>query len=209
MALDGDGTVYVTDYDDGRLLAVDLSAGSVRTVARVPGADGVALDGRGNAYVSTWGRGQLLEVEVRSGQVSAIADGLGSAAGVALDGTGKAYVGQKNNVLHEITVADSTKRVVATLPSTAKTTRVVLDGAGKAYATDPDSHHLCAIGLADGAHRVVATRRDPPAGAVTFDRPQGLALDKDWMYVSTKKGLLWRISQRAAQALGGVGGIIA
>ncbi|GAA1959509.1 hypothetical protein [Amycolatopsis minnesotensis] len=209
VALDGDGTAYVTDYDGARLLAVDLSNGEVRTVTSVQGADGVALDGNGKAYVSTWGHGQLVEVDLGSGQKNTVAEGLGDAAGVALDGNGKAYVGQRNNTLHEISLADGTKRVVATLPAGTKTIRVVLDGAGKAYTADPTGHRLHEIDLADGAHRVVAARRDPPAGAVTLDQPHGLALDRGWLYVSTKNGLLWRFSQHALQALGGVGGVLA
>jgi sugar lactone lactonase YvrE len=201
---DGTGTAYTTDWGGGRLLAVDLSSGSSRTVADVSGAYGVALDGTGKAYVVSWSAGQLISVDLQNGQTNTVASGLGSGiSGVALDGKGKAYVGRKDNgsSLYEVNLADGTNRLVTTLPG-ASTIRVELDDAGKAYTIDHLGGRLYEVNLADGAQRVVAT------GLGTCE---GLALDNvnGYIYVSNREGQLWQISQRAAQALGGVGKVIA
>jgi len=201
VALDGNGTAYVTDYSGSRLVAVDLFNGSSRTIASVTTAYGVALDGTGKAYVADHTGGQLIAVDLQNGQKKTITEGLGHAAGVALDGNGKAYVGQHGgSTLYEIALTDGTKRVVTTLPGGANTTRVELDGAGKAYVADHNGRRLYEVNLADGAQRVVATG---------LGTPNGLGLDSGQIYVSNHQGQLWRISQRAAQALGGVGKVVA
>jgi sugar lactone lactonase YvrE len=202
VAVDGDGTAYTTDYGGSRLLAVDLSNGSSRLVAGVPAAYGVALDGTGKAYVANWNDGQLIAVDLRSGEKTTIASGLVHASGVALDRGGKAYVGQSDGTtLYEVNLADGTTRVVTSLPG-ANTTRVALDGAGKAYVTDQAGGRLYEVGLADGAQRVVASG---------LGNPFGVALDggSAQIYVGNQQGQLWRLSQRAAQALGGIGKVVA
>ncbi|MEU9376075.1 hypothetical protein AB0D94_20185 [Streptomyces sp. NPDC048255] len=204
VRLDGQGTAYSTDYGGGRLLAVDLSSGSSRKIADVSGAYGVALDPAGKAYVASWLHGQLIAVDLPGGQKQTIATGLGQGiGGVALDGRGKAYIGQKDNggKLYEVDLADRTHRVVTSLPG-ASTIRVALDGAGRAYTIDHVNGRLYEITLADGAQRVVAT------GLGTCE---GLALDtvNGWIYVSNREGQLWQINHRAAQAMGGVGKVVA
>ncbi|MFD5157237.1 hypothetical protein ACFWMJ_04065 [Streptomyces hawaiiensis] len=84
----------------------------------------------------------------------------------------------------------------------ASTARLELDGTGKAYTIDHSGGRLYEVTLADGAQRVVAT------GLGTCE---GLALDlaNGQIYVSNRQGQLWRISHRAAQALGGVGKVVA
>ncbi|WP_042800574.1 PQQ-binding-like beta-propeller repeat protein [Streptomyces sp. C] len=200
VEVDGQGTAYTTDWAGGRLLAVNLSDGTSRKIADVPGAYGVALDAAANrAYVTNWTDGQLIAVDLPGGRKTTIATGLGQGiAGVALDGRGKAYVGQKDNgaKLYEITLAGGASRVVATLPAGARTIRVELDGAGRAYTIDHANGLLHEITLADGAHRVVAS------GLGTCE---GLALEGGWIYVSNREGQLWQIDRRAAQAPGGIG----
>ncbi|AYV25374.1 hypothetical protein EES41_01340 [Streptomyces sp. ADI95-16] len=84
----------------------------------------------------------------------------------------------------------------------ASTVRVALDGAGRAYTIDHANGRLYEIALADGAQRVVATGLGTCAG---------LALDtvSGWIYVSNYEGQLWQINSQAAQALGGVGKVVA
>ncbi len=197
----GGSTAYAADYGGARLIAVDLAAGTSRTVASVSGASGVALDGAGKAYVANWNDGQLIAVDLQSGQKATVTDGLGRATGVALDGNGKAYVGQREGgALYEIDLATRTKRVVTTL-SGAYATRVVLDGAGGAYVVDTSGGRLYLVMLADGAQRVVASGLGTPY-ALALDRGNGR------IYVSTQQGQLWRLAQRAAQALGGIGKVV-
>lgn len=204
VKVDGRGTAYTTDYGGGRLLAVDLATGTVRKVADVPGAYGVALDAAGKAYVASWHDGHLTAVGLPGGEKTTIATGLGAGiAGVALDGRGKAYVGRKDGggILHEVDLSAGTHRAVTSLAG-ASTIRVALDGAGRAYTIDHVNGRLYEITLADGAQRVVAS------GLGTCE---GLALDtvNGWIYVSNFEGQLWQINQRAAQALGGVGKVVA
>ncbi|MFD9268613.1 SMP-30/gluconolactonase/LRE family protein [Streptomyces goshikiensis] len=204
VKVDGQGTAYCTDYSGGRLLAVDLASGSSRKIADVPGAYGVALDAAGRAYVASWLHGQLIAVDLPDGQKRTITTGLGKGiGGVALDGKGKAYVGQKDGggKLYEVDLVGGTHRVVTSLAG-ASTVRVALDGAGRAYTIDHANGRLYEIALADGAQRVVATGLGTCAG---------LALDtvSGWIYVSNYEGQLWQINSQAAQALGGVGKVVA
>ncbi|MFI8274282.1 hypothetical protein ACIGBH_05100 [Streptomyces sp. NPDC085929] len=204
VKLDGTGKAYSTDYAGGRLVAVDLSSGTSSVVAGVPGAYGLALDGAGKAYVVSHSEGKLTAVDLQSGQKTTVATGLpiGTSA-VALDGKGKAYVGQKDNGgnLYEVNLADGGKRVLTNLPG-ASTIRVELTGDGRAYTLDHLNGRLYEITLADGAQRVVAS------GLATCE---GLALDtaNGQIYVSNVGGQLWQISQRATQALGGIGKVMA
>ncbi|MGW2651919.1 hypothetical protein ACWC2T_45450 [Streptomyces sp. NPDC001393] len=203
VKVDGTGTAYTTDFSGARLLAVDLSSGSSRTVASIPGAYGVALDGTGTAYVVNWSNGQLIAVDLRSGEKRTVASGLpGGISGVALDGKGKAYVGRKDGggQLYEVSLADGDNRIVTSL-SGASTIRVELDGAGKAYTLDHVGGRLYEVTLADGAQRVLAS---------ALGTCEGLALDSGngQIFVSNREGQLWQISQRAAQALGGVGKVV-
>ncbi|WP_035847655.1 Vgb family protein [Kitasatospora azatica] len=202
VAVDGNGTAYTADYGGARLVAVGLVSGSSpRSVATVAGAYGVALDGAGKAYVANWAGGQLFAVDLQTGQSQMITDGMPYASGVALDGNGKVYVGQREGgALYEVTLADRTKRVLTTLPG-ACATRVALDGAGYAYVVDSSGGRLFLVSLADGAQRVVATG---------LGSSYGLALDRGngRIYVSNREGQLWRLSQRAAVALGGIGKVV-
>ncbi|MFI6683111.1 hypothetical protein [Streptomyces sp. NPDC050485] len=203
VQLDGQGTAYATDYGGARLLAVDLSKGSSRKIADVSGAGGVGL-AAGKAYVASWADGILYAVDLPGGQKTTIVSGMGQGiGGVALDGRGKAYVGRKDNggQLYEVDLAARTYRTLTNL-SPASALRVALDGAGRAYTIDHTGGRLYEITLSDGAYRVVAT------GLGTCE---GLALDtvNGWIYVSNREGQLWQISQRATQALGGVGKVVA
>ncbi|MFE7659491.1 NHL repeat-containing protein [Streptomyces celluloflavus] len=200
VAVDGAGKAYTTDYGGARLLAVTLADGSSSVVASVTGAYGVALSGSGTAYVVDYAEGFLFSVVLANGQKNTVASSLtGGVSGIALDGGGKAYVGTTSGTaLYEVSLAEGTKRVVATLPGA---NRVALDGAGKAYVTDSGGH-LYEVRLADGAQRVVASGLGNAFG-VALDRGRGQ------IYISNHEGQLWRISQAAAQALGGVGKVAA
>ncbi|MFE0249443.1 hypothetical protein [Streptomyces sp. NPDC059010] len=193
----------VADWSGARLLAVDLAAGTSRTVAGVNGAYGVALDGAGKAYVANWTDGQLIAVDLASGQKTTVDGTLGGGiSAVALDGKGKAYVGQKDGAgkLFEVDLTARTHRVVTSVPG-ASTIRVELDGAGKAFTIDHLNGRLYDISLADGGYRVVAT------GLGTCE---GLALDTvaGQIYVSNREGQLWQIDKRATEVLGGVGKVM-
>ncbi|WP_280276829.1 hypothetical protein [Nocardia wallacei] len=201
VALDGNGTAYVTDYAGARLLAVNLSDGSKRQITSADGifAYGVALGDRGTAYVTDWYNGKLFAVDLETNEKKTLTEGIGHAAGIALNGTGKAYIGQKDGDrnLYEVDLDTGAKRLLTTLVN-ASTTRVELDGAGKAYVADHVQGGLYEVDLANGAKRVVATG----LGAAN-----GLAVDSGngHVYVSNQAGELWRLSQRALRTIGGVG----
>ncbi|MBZ4322149.1 hypothetical protein [Streptomyces huiliensis] len=205
VKVDGKGSAYVTDYANARLLVVNLSDGSFTPITGLTGAYGVALDGgKGRAYVVNHAEGQLFEVDLGSKEKKRVAAELGvlTATGVALDGRGKAYVGDTGGRLYEVDLATGRHHVLTTL-SGAGALRVELDGAGKAYAVDPQplNGRLYEITLADGAHRVVAT------GLQTC---KGLALDvgDDRIYVGNQQGQLWQIRKSATEARGGVGQVV-
>ncbi|MFI0741395.1 hypothetical protein ACH4PU_25445 [Streptomyces sp. NPDC021100] len=206
VKVDGKGHAYVTDYAGGRLLVVNLSDGSFTPVTGLTGAYGVALDGKsGKAYVAEYSEGKLIEVDLGTKDIRQAVTGLNAAGGnincVALDGKGKAYVGGTVGSLQEVDLADGRHHVLASLPGT-NAVRVELDGAGRAYAVDPEQKgRLHEITLADGGHRVVA---------LELEWCKGLALDTadGQIYVSNQQGRLWRIGKSATEALGGVGRVV-
>ncbi|OIJ97488.1 gluconolaconase [Streptomyces sp. MUSC 14] len=128
LALDGSDRAYVTDYNNGQLIAVnlkdELENGEARTKPVIGGmayASGVALDRDGRrAYVGRYVSGPLYEVDLNppSGAAKSEVATFSASTRVALDGKGRAYVSDHaGDCLHEVDLNEKTKglqRVVAT-----------------------------------------------------------------------------------------------
>ncbi|WP_267244290.1 hypothetical protein [Streptomyces sp. PR69] len=193
---------YVTDYSGGRLCKVknlfdDSKAVEVVEVAKVPYVYGLALDGSDRAYVTDYNNGQLIAVnlkdELESGEARTkpVIGGMAYASGVALDRDGrKAYVGRYGSgPLYEVDLnppSGATKSDVATFSAS---TRVALDGKGRAYVSDHAGDCLHEVDLNEktkGLQRVVATGLGDACGV-------GLHSRTGKIYVSNMSGQLWEI----------------
>jgi sugar lactone lactonase YvrE len=105
---DGTGTLYVVDWADDTVRAVDVASGAVRTLAGKAGvtgsADGTgsaatfyqptyaAYDGSGHLYVSDSGNFAVRRIDVATAAVTTVASGGFVPEGVAMDGSGNLYV---------------------------------------------------------------------------------------------------------------------
>ncbi|MEU9102449.1 YncE family protein [Streptomyces sp. NPDC048361] len=201
LALDGDGSAYITDNSGaaGRLLRVDLSNGRVEVTATIASACGIALDSTATAYVTSFD-GNLYEVDLRShGQPKLIARDLGaSTSAVALDGQGKAYTGNRDSEgsMRQVDLRAEPPVTPQVLPgaSPLRSGGIVLDGAGSAYVTDHWKDVLYTVDLATGREREAVRA----AGAFS---PLGVALDRvhGLVYAGTWEGQLWRFPLRVLQ----------
>jgi sugar lactone lactonase YvrE len=107
-AFDGAGTLYVVDWNDDTIRAVDVASGAVRTLAGTAGVAGSAdgtgaaasfyqptwttLDGAGHLYVSDSGNLAIRRVDVATGAVTTVAGGGFVPEGLAVDDAGHLYV---------------------------------------------------------------------------------------------------------------------
>jgi sugar lactone lactonase YvrE len=109
VAVDGQGNVYIADYNNGRVLRVPpndpacSTAGDCTNVgAGLQSPAGVAVDGQGNVYIAdpnfgTDGSGRVLEAPAGDltcamGQCMDVGNSLHGASGVAVDAQGNVYV---------------------------------------------------------------------------------------------------------------------
>jgi streptogramin lyase len=65
-----DGSLWVTQYDIGALLRIDLQTGKVRARIDVEGSPGGVIAAAGAVWVHDWERGRLLKVHARTNRVS-------------------------------------------------------------------------------------------------------------------------------------------
>jgi sugar lactone lactonase YvrE len=107
-AFDGAGHLYVVDWSDGTVRAVEVATGVVKTLAGNPGvagnADGtgaaasfyeptwVAYDGAGHVFVSDSGNLAIRRVDVATAAVTTVASGDYVPEGLTFDGRGMLYV---------------------------------------------------------------------------------------------------------------------
>ena len=177
VAIDGGGTLYVTDLQAVRKITSTGIVTTLRAGSPPDEALAVAVDPSGNAYLTDFALHVILKV-TPSGTMSVLAggtgeagstDGIGSAArfngplGIAIDATGNLYVADTGNqTIRKVTPAG----VVSTLAGTAGVF-------GRADGTGASASFSVLNGVAvDASGNVYATdhatiRRITPAGVVT------------------------------------------
>jgi streptogramin lyase len=64
-----DGSLWVTQYDIGALLRIDLQTGKVRARIDVGGSPGGVIAAAGAMWVHDWERGRLLKVDARTNRI--------------------------------------------------------------------------------------------------------------------------------------------
>ena len=201
-----DGVVYVADFDNSKLRAIDANTHVTRTVVAQPGFArpfGLAFAADGTLYVSTDNdqngnhdlmSGSIWRVDVHSGKAVLIANAIGRPRGMAVLSDGR------------IAVADYMHHVIELVdPGTGRATTIagsfdlkgMVDGAGavarfsapynlvvrsdgKLLVTDFDNNRLRLVGL-DGttitaAGAATAGYVDGTMATARFSHPQGMSM---------------------------------
>ncbi len=118
LALAGEQTLYISEYDGGRLLRLDLGTGKVTAVRTgLARPEGLAMTSDGRVLVAETGTQSLLRVDPASGAVDVIADRLAIGlaggpdlpppflpTGIAVDAADTIYVsGDIDNTIYKLT----------------------------------------------------------------------------------------------------------
>jgi len=200
-----DGTLYVADFDNGKLRAIDVDTHVTRTVVAQQGflrPFGLAFAADGTLYVSTDNdpagnhnlmSGTIWRVDVESGQATVVARAIGRPRGLAVLPDGRLAVA--DYLHHVVELVDVSTGRVTTIAGTwdgkgmvngagavarfSAPYNVVVRGDGKLVVTDFDNNQIRLVGL-DGITATLAGATD--AGFVDgtmmtarFSRPQALS----------------------------------
>ena len=186
LALDGQGNLYITEWDAGRVRRMNRDGTIVTVETSVSTPWGVALDGQGNLYIADSENHRVLRIDA-GGTVTTVA-GTGSAgaggdggpatqaalngpAGVALDGQGNLYIADAYN--HRVRRVDA-GGTIATIVGTGSAgtggdggpatqaalngpTGVALDGQGNLYIADFYNHRVRRVDAGGTIATVVGT----------------------------------------------------
>ncbi len=210
LAVSGDGTVYIADYLNNRVRAIN-SSGIIRTVAgtgtsgysgdggaaasaQFSGPSGLSLDANGNLYIADSGNHRVRRISA-GGIVSTVA-GNGT-QGFAGDGG------------------------LATSANLDTPAGVLADAAGNIYVADSGNNRIRAVG-SDGMIRTIAGSNPSeyeamPATLLTLNAPSGVAVDSsgsiyvaDWYNHRIRKvtvdGLVRTIAGNGTAGYSGDGG---
>ena len=117
--VEADSSLWVSEWDLGRLLRIDPRTGTVRARIGVGGSPGIVIAAAGALWIHDWGRGHVLKVDVRTNRVAkTLALGLTGEAEIAF-AAGAVWAGP-----------DERGQLVRVDPETAEVTqRVPLGGA--------------------------------------------------------------------------------
>ena len=201
-----DGTLYVADFDNGKLRAIDVKSHVTRTVVNQPGFArpfGLAFAGDGTLYVSTDNdqagnhnlmSGSIWRVDTSSGKAVVVANAIGRPRGLTVLSDGR--IAAADYLHHVIELIDPNGGRVTTIAGSFDVKGMV-DGAGvaarfsspyalvmrndgKLLVTDFDNNRLRAVGL-DGSTITVAGAAeagfvDGTMATARFSHPQGLSM---------------------------------
>jgi len=149
VAVDGAGNVYISDYDNNRVLKVpptDLTCATPSDCTVVgkdySGPGFLAVDGSGNLYIIDRGNSRVLMVPPTDPTCATactiVGNGFNTASGIAVDGSGNVYVSQPN--FYDVAKIPASDLTCAnpgdcTAISVAYPYGVAVDAAGDVYTT--------------------------------------------------------------------------
>lgn len=174
-----DGTIYVADWDAGRVLRVS-PAGRVTIVAEeLDQPSGLALDSAGNLYISTFAQGMSKEGTVvrigTDGMKTVFAVGLSGAADLAIDSNDNLYVaGFSDNTIYRVS---SMGEVTTFVTNISGPSALLLDTEGELLALSSSEGALYRI---DGMGDVVRIAGGLVAPSDLVLHPQGHVIAVDF-----------------------------
>jgi sugar lactone lactonase YvrE len=156
VAVDANGTLYIADSSNNRVLKETLSGGSYTQTTIGTGLNsplGVAVDANGNVYIVDSGRLMKETLSGVSYTQSTISSNVGVAWSVAVDANGNVFVAdpQGGRVLRETPSGngyiESTIGTGLSLPDA-----VTVDGMGNVYVADRGINQVVKETLSDGSY---------------------------------------------------------
>jgi serine/threonine-protein kinase len=151
VAVDGAGTVYVTDFDWRVLrLAVGATSQEVLPFTGLYEPAGVAVAGAGTVYVADTHNDRVLRLAAGAASQEVLPfTGLTGPAGLAVDGAGTLYVADRGNNRVLRLAAGATSQEVLPFTGLKEPAGLAVDGAGNLYLAD--YHNGRVLWLAAGA----------------------------------------------------------
>jgi sugar lactone lactonase YvrE len=175
--VDGSGNVYVTDYNNNRVVKFP-AAGTPSVVSTLGftlhGPDALAVDGAGNLYISDELNSRIIVVAT-SGVASLLATptiSLGDTTGVAVSAQGTVYI---SDASHARVVKVTTDGIASIVPTGQITLQqpfqLALDGFGNLYIADAGLNRVIEIHATDGTASALTT------GSLTLSNARGVTAD--------------------------------
>ncbi|BBH22131.1 hypothetical protein Back11_34760 [Paenibacillus baekrokdamisoli] len=174
VAMDSQGNLYVTEYDNHRIQKLDMLTGKWRGWGKIGGGSGsgtgeflnptgTAVDSKGNVYVADRDNHRIQKLDVSQGtdgEWTVIASGRGSNPGqfefpndVAIDRYDNVYVADiNNNRIQKLDVSKGSWETIGygrgKTPGKFKSpSGVAVDGDGNVYVADTDNHRIQKLNL--------------------------------------------------------------
>jgi sugar lactone lactonase YvrE len=148
LAVGPDGTLYISDFGNDRVLTYSNGFASV-FAAGLNHPWGVAVDAANNVYVANTGGGNVMVYPADAGFSSLSVTGVTEPWGIVVDASGSLLISDKltGNIVHVPnlagTLTPASALVVETNPTSAY--GIALDGSGNLYTSDATSKAVYAI----------------------------------------------------------------
>jgi len=174
VAIDGAGTLYVTDTGTRTVIEIPEGCAASSCQRTLDGGFaapyGIAVDGAGNLYVTDVGIDRVLELPLgctSSACEIPIGSGWNDPNAVALDSAGNVFVVDQGHQRVERVAAGAAGQttVVSDLPFSAG---IAVDAAGDLFVSDFGNARIFEVPAGGGAQRTIASG---------LDQPQGMTLD--------------------------------
>ena len=178
VAVDGSGSLYITDWTNNRVLKETQAAGTYAQSILGSGFNtplGIAVDGAGIVYIAdTYNNRLVIETPSAGGYLQSVAgSGLNLPMRVAVDGSGNIYIADYGNqrVVKETLSANGYVQSVVASSGLNGPSGVAVDGSGNVYIADVFNNQVL-------KETVSATGYiESAVGSSSLNNPNGVAVD--------------------------------
>jgi sugar lactone lactonase YvrE len=185
VAIDGAGTLYVTDTGTSTVIEIPQGCAASSCQRTLDGSFtapvGIAVDGAGNLYVTDVGTNRVLELPAGCTSSSCeipIGSGWNYPNAIAVDSAGNVFVVDQGHQRVERVAPGGAGQttVVSDLPFSAG---IAVDAAGDLFVSDFSNARIFEVPAGAGAQRAIAS---------SLDQPLGIALDSAGNVFFTQSG---------------------